>query len=387
MVLTTAQDIATHLSISRESLRDIAEYLPIFGLGGKRHSYVTTTEYLDFINSRIADITNGDFDSIKSLVQSSQQHVLSAPGLYEKKSKQCITVAFNNLKGGVTKTTTVANIGAILAALNQKVLLVDMDMQNQLSTFFDEESAFSVDEDLDELSDEELDALCEILGQEKYESKSILNIIKDYADTKEVNYKLVDEIIQTVDFGIDGKTLDILPAEWRLGRGLETARSIANVSILLKKILKAAKEKYDFILIDTSPSNMLSIELSFFASDYITLVSTPDKKSYQSFRKILEELGQFQKDLEEFHYDIKLDSLIISKTVKSVKSQKALIKVHQHMSEKIGIGIYSVPQKEIFAAADIMGRPLISFHEKRTEALETIRGLGDYAINLINREG
>jgi len=388
--LIKAEEVANYLGISKDSLRAIHHCLPFVGeTKNNTLSYTTTTDFLNLFQSRVQKITNGDFASIKEVVQASRMELLDNPAFYQKASNECITIAFNNLKGGVSKTTTTANLGAILVALNQKVLLVDMDMQNQLSTYFSKDIDFDVNENIDDLDNEEMQYLCDTISKEKYAGNSLLNIIKEYADTSEMNYDLVDSMIQTFDIGLGNKTIDVLPSEWKLGRGLETARSIPHVSILLKKILKKAKEKYDFILIDTSPANMLSIELSFYASDYITLVSTPDKKSFQSFMNILDELNLFKKDADELNYCIKLDSLILSRVLekKPPKSQKIFKKLYSFTAEQKSLSVYSIPQIELVAAADLKKLPLIAMQENKIEALTTISGLCEYAINLIERKG
>ncbi len=56
----------------------------------------------------------------------------------EKKTK---TIAFANNKGGSGKTTSCANVGYSLSTLGNKVLMIDGDMQLNLSlSFFSEET-------------------------------------------------------------------------------------------------------------------------------------------------------------------------------------------------------------------------------------------------------
>ena len=54
-----------------------------------------------------------------------------------------IVIAFANNKGGSGKTTTCSNVGCALALAGKKVLMIDGDMQLNLTiSFFDEEQAY-----------------------------------------------------------------------------------------------------------------------------------------------------------------------------------------------------------------------------------------------------
>lgn len=47
---------------------------------------------------------------------------------------KCKVIAITNQKGGVSKTTTTFNLGVALAKQGKRVLVVDVDSQNNLTT-------------------------------------------------------------------------------------------------------------------------------------------------------------------------------------------------------------------------------------------------------------
>jgi chromosome partitioning protein len=126
------------------------------------------------------------------------------------------TLAIANQKGGVAKTTTVASLGAALAELGQKVLLVDLDPQACLT--------FSLGIDPEDLE------------------LSVHHVLTKGLDAAEV-------IIETDD------GVDLLPAT------IELARAEADLLTRTGRehVIKAALEDvdgtdYDWVLLDCPPS-------------------------------------------------------------------------------------------------------------------------------------
>ena len=55
-----------------------------------------------------------------------------------------VVIAFANNKGGSGKTTTASNVGCAMARLGKRVLLIDGDMQMNLTlSYFDEEQSLA----------------------------------------------------------------------------------------------------------------------------------------------------------------------------------------------------------------------------------------------------
>lgn len=150
------------------------------------------------------------------------------------------TIAIINHKGGTGKTTSTLNIGAGLARLNKKTLLIDIDPQSNLT---------------------------EGLGLRDVQ-ESIYESIKNDTPLPIIALSPYLDIVPS--------SLDLLGAEIelvsRLGR--ET---------ILKRLLKAVEGKYDYILIDCAPAlGMLTVN-ALVAADTVLI---PLEAEYFAYRGI-----------------------------------------------------------------------------------------------------
>lgn len=124
--------------------------------------------------------------------------------------------AFVNQKGGTGKTSTVLNLGACLAQLNQKVLVVDLDSQANLSYG---------------------------LGFEEEREQNTYHLITDSVTS-------VEKIVITT--GVPN--LDLAPGSIVLANADFDLRQIVMGEAILKKKLEEVRRNYNYILIDCPPS-------------------------------------------------------------------------------------------------------------------------------------
>ncbi len=137
----------------------------------------------------------------------------------------CIVITVCNQKGGVGKTTTVLNLGTSLAAMEKRVLLVDFDVQSNLTLLLNRKKARSFFEFINE--------------------KGVLS----------------KYIIRT-----DHKFW-LLPSNSKMALLAKKYLASDNFEYMLQGELREVKKYFDYILIDTPPSGDFYTLNSLLASD------------------------------------------------------------------------------------------------------------------------
>lgn len=168
-------------------------------------------------------------------------------------------IAIANQKGGVGKTTTSVNLGAGMATLGKRVLLVDIDPQGNTTSG---------------------------VGVNKAD---VANCIYDIL-INEVNP--LETILETQNEG-----LHIIPATIQLaGAEIELVSTISR-ELKLKKALNAVKNNYDYIIIDCPPSLGILTINSLTAADSVIIPIQCEYYALEGLSQLLNTVRLVQKIL------------------------------------------------------------------------------------------
>lgn len=229
-------------------------------------------------------------------------------------------VAVTNQKGGVGKTTTVFNVGAMAADMGRKTLLVDLDPQAALTA--------SVGLDPHRLS------------------KSVYHLLL----AKELDPERV--LVRDVR-----PNLDILPASKALVRSdVELAQQIGR-EYLLQESLFPIKHEYDLVLIDNGPSlGVLTINALTAANE----VLIPLVCEYLALRGMGMLIDIIRQVREETNPALKILGVLINMyDPASLHSRE----VYAEARRIFGNYVYEppIPKNSRFAEAAAAQRPLIDY--------------------------
>ena len=208
-------------------------------------------------------------------------------------------VSVINYKGGVGKTTVVANIAAELAWRGERVLLIDLDPQASLTFSF-----ITVD-----------------VWRDNYAStRTIRNWYDAYIDQDQnlelpsliVNPPTINQIIDRN--GNDGRLDTICSHLALINIDLELATRLGGASIrqtrsnflrLHSRLLdglksQAIQESYDYVIIDCPPNFNIVTKTAIVASDRVLIPAIPDFLSTLGIEELRRHIGELVKDFNEF---------------------------------------------------------------------------------------
>ena len=251
---------------------------------------------------------------------------------------QIISVA--NQKGGVGKTTTTVNLGACLASLGKKVLLVDMDAQGNATSG---------------------------VGIRKPD------VTKDIYDVL-VNELPIDEATLITEH----ENLSIVPATLQLaGAEIELTSMMARES-RLKGSLAEVSSQDDYILIDCPPSlGHLTIN-SFTASDSILIPVQCEYYALEGLSQLLNTVRLVQK---HFNPELEIEGVLLTMyDARTNLGNEVVEEVRKYFREKVYETI--IPRNIRLSEAPSHGKPIIDY-DPRSRGAEVYQAL---AKEVVSRE-
>ncbi|MDR5709060.1 MAG: ParA family protein [Armatimonadota bacterium] len=259
-------------------------------------------------------------------------------------------IALVNQKGGCGKTTTAVNLGACLAALDFRVLLVDLDPQANATVS---------------------------LGLEPGELPHTIYHVITESRSDEGGISLEDILRPSTVPGlvVAPSSIDLAAAE------LELVARIGREHVLRRK-LESLRDRYDFVVIDTPPSLGLLTLNALVAADQVVIPIQTHYYALLGMRQLLrtlqmvrDEIGhrveilgvlatmydgrnnlsrEILRGIQEF-FGEKVFQTTIHFSIKLVESSMAGVPIFLHLPQSRGAQEYMSLAKEVVAREQIAG--------------------------------
>jgi chromosome partitioning protein len=181
-------------------------------------------------------------------------------------------VAIANQKGGVGKTTTTINLGASLAILERRVLIVDADPQANASSGVG-------------IPQEELEA-------------SIYDVLINGMDVQEVIYET-----ETPNLHIVPSSINLVGAE------VELINRFRREDVLKNSVIEPLRKHYDYILIDCLPSLGLLTINALTAADSVLV---PVQCEYFALEGLAKLQNTIQLVQQQLNPRLELEGILLS---------------------------------------------------------------------------
>lgn len=228
------------------------------------------------------------------------------------------TINIHNIKGGVGKTTSVHALASRASSLGARVLMIDLDMQANLTRSFNVDTA-------------------------KNSHKTMFDVVKKFLDEKQLIVR--DAIIPL------NENLHLIPSSLQLSHLdllLLMKTGSFNPRDLFENILSTVRNDYDLIFIDSPPALSQLTSAAHMVSDLVAMPIEMDLFSIDGIEYNLEHIEQlkvnYNKDLEVAIFINKYDGrpkadMEILQTLHNSKYSKYLCESYIPMSSGLRTSI------------------------------------------------
>ena len=259
------------------------------------------------------------------LPAANQDHLPAVQPLYSNENRPGFTIVIANQKGGVAKTSTCLNLGLSLALLEKRVLLIDFDVQANLTIS---------------------------LGYEN--TISFYNLIRD--GKQEIDSALIQTSYPGLWLLPSNKNMVLLSKKYFGSNEYE---------YILKNRLSSIKHQFDYIIIDTPPS------IEFFTINALTaanLAIIPTHCDYLSTHGIEQLLNIIALIRKKTNPAIEARILITRYDETATASRMIFSKLKSLHADRLYQSV--IPQDERLREAQIMSMPVINYDQKSQSGLQ-----------------
>jgi len=228
-------------------------------------------------------------------------------------------IALANQKGGVGKTTTAINLGASLAVLEKKTLIVDADPQANATSG----TGF---------------------------------------DIRKVKTSIYECLIDTVDpnkiiLNSELENLDLIPSHIDLVGAEIEMLNLPEREYMLKKVVDKVKDFYDYILIDCSPSLGLITVNSLAAADSVIIPVQCEYFALEGLGKLLNTIKIIQSRLNT---SLEIEGFLLTMYDSRLRlSNQVVEEVKKHFQEMV---FETIIQRNIkLSEAPSFGKPVVLY--------------------------
>lgn len=248
--------------------------------------------------------------------------VLRNYGFTEEQFSKAKVISIVNHKGGVGKTTSTINLGKALSLLGNRVLMLDMDSQGNLSQCF---------------------------GVHRPE-------------------------IQIIDSLLGKKDLPIIEVESRLHlspsdiqmayRELELVNSIGSEKRLFNKLAPVLSE-YDFILIDCPPALNVLTTCSLVASHECLIPIQPEASAYHGVENLFNRIFEIR---EHLNYSLRVKGIFFTMVHKNQSVHRTMIEHIRQMYGHFTIFDTMIETSTVIKQSQVAKQDLFEYSPKSNSA-------------------